>query len=145
MGVTTFLMGRVKWEETGDASLLEMKSRIDTMIGERGLLLSGGQKQRLAIARAILRNPPIMLLDEATSALDTVSERQVQAALDILMQGRTVFVIAHRLSTIVNCDRILVLDAGQIVESGAHAELLEKKGQYRKLYDLQFSASADPA
>ncbi len=115
----------------------------DTMIGERGLRLSGGQKQRLAIARAILRNPPIMLLDEATSALDTSSERQVQAALDILMQGRTVFVIAHRLSTIVNCDRILVLEAGRIVESGTHAELLEKNGHYRKLYDLQFSVSPD--
>jgi subfamily B ATP-binding cassette protein MsbA len=123
--------------------IMAMPQGYDTMIGERGLRLSGGQKQRLAIARAILRNPPIMLLDEATSALDTVSERQVQAALDILMQGRTVFVIAHRLSTIVNCDRILVLDAGRIVESGTHAELLEKNCHYRKLYDMQFSTPSE--
>lgn len=123
--------------------IMAMPRGYDTMIGERGLRLSGGQKQRLAIARAILRNPPIMLLDEATSALDTASERQVQAALDTLMQGRTVFVIAHRLSTIVNCDRILVLEAGRIAESGTHADLLAKNGLYRRLYDLQFSASPD--
>jgi subfamily B ATP-binding cassette protein MsbA len=119
--------------------IMAMPHGYDTMIGERGLRLSGGQKQRLSIARAILRNPPIMLLDEATSALDTASERQVQAALDMLMEGRTVFVIAHRLSTIVNCDRIIVLDAGRIVESGTHVELLEQNGHYRKLYDMQFS------
>jgi subfamily B ATP-binding cassette protein MsbA len=123
--------------------IMAMPQGYDTMIGERGLRLSGGQKQRLSIARAILRNPPIMLLDEATSALDTASERQVQAALDMLMQGRTVFVIAHRLSTIVNCDRIIVLEAGRIVESGTHAELLEKNCFYRKLYDLQFSTPPD--
>jgi subfamily B ATP-binding cassette protein MsbA len=120
----------------------DMPQGYDTTIGERGVRLSGGQKQRLAIARAVLRNPPIMLLDEATSALDTASERQVQADLDRLMVGRTVFVIAHRLSTIVNCDRILVLEAGRIVESGTHSELLEKGGVYRNLYDLQFNSSS---
>jgi ATP-binding cassette, subfamily B, bacterial MsbA len=123
--------------------ILAMPQGYDTLIGERGVRLSGGQKQRLAIARAILRNPPIMIMDEATNALDTASERQVQVALDTLMQGRTAFVIAHRLSTIVNCDKILVLEAGRIVESGTHPELLEKNGIYRKLYDLQFSGSSD--
>lgn len=125
--------------------IVAMPHGYETRIGERGVRLSGGQKQRLAIARAILRNPPIMLLDEATSALDTASERQVQAALDILMQGRTVFVIAHRLSTVVNCERILVLDAGRIAESGGHADLLAQNGLYRRLYDLQFSGSPEPA
>jgi subfamily B ATP-binding cassette protein MsbA len=116
----------------------------DTEIGESGVLLSGGQRQRLAIARALFKDPPILILDEATSALDTESERLVQGALEHLMQGRTTLVIAHRLSTIRSADKIVVLDRGAIVESGAHEELLARRGVYRKLYDLQFADDAVP-
>lgn len=111
---------------------------LNTMIGENGLLLSGGQRQRIAIARALLKNAPILILDEATSALDTESEQHIQAALEILMRNRTTLVIAHRLSTIERADKIIVLDNGKIVESGTHHELLKLNGQYAKLYKMQF-------
>jgi subfamily B ATP-binding cassette protein MsbA len=117
-----------------------MPEGLNTLIGEHGMRLSGGQRQRLAIARAILKNAPVLILDEATSALDTESERQVQAALDRLMQGRTTIVIAHRLSTIERADSIIVLEQGRIVERGRHADLLAAGGAYARLYNLQFAA-----
>lgn len=119
--------------------ITQMPEDYQALIGERGIKLSGGQRQRIAIARAILRNPSILLLDEATSSLDSISERQVQQALDRLMDNRTTLVIAHRLSTIQHADRILVLENGSIVESGSHQELLKKEGVYSHLYEMQFS------
>ena len=116
----------------------------DTHVGESGVLLSGGQRQRLAIARALFKDPPILILDEATSALDTESERLVQQALNNLMEGRTTLVIAHRLSTVRNADKIVVLDRGAIVEVGSHEQLLARRGIYRKLYDLQFLEEERP-
>ena len=110
----------------------------NTLIGERGVNLSGGQKQRLAIARALLKNPPILILDEATSALDTESEKKVQNAIENLMKDRTALVIAHRLSTVQNADKIIVIDEGQVVEIGTHNELYENGALYRRLYDIQF-------
>lgn len=114
---------------------------LETMVGENGVMLSGGQRQRIAIARALLRNAPLLILDEATSALDTESERNIQKALDNLQQDRTSLVIAHRLSTIENADEILVLDQGKIIERGTHIELLKNEGAYAQLYQMQFGGS----
>ena len=112
---------------------------LDTMVGENGVMLSGGQRQRIAIARALLRDAPILILDEATSALDTESERHIQTALQTLQKNRTSIVIAHRLSTIEKADEILVLEDGGVVERGSHQALLEQEGAYYQLYSLQFS------
>ena len=121
-----------------------MPEGYETLVGENGVRLSGGQRQRLAIARALLKDAPILILDEATSALDTESERQVQAALDVLMKNRTTLVIAHRLSTVEHADRIVVLDRGRIAESGRHADLIAANGLYARLHQLQFVTEENP-
>jgi subfamily B ATP-binding cassette protein MsbA len=117
----------------------DMAQGFDTLVGDNGVRLSGGQRQRIAIARALLKDAPILILDEATSALDTEAERHIQAALAQLVRNRTTFIIAHRLSTVEQADRIIVLDAGQIVESGTHQQLLDHGGLYAQLHRLQFS------
>lgn len=117
--------------------IMTLPEKWETQVGERGLKLSGGEKQRVAIARCLLKNPPIVLLDEATSALDTVTESSVQEALRVLSKNRTVLVIAHRLSTIRNADQIVVLDGGEVVERGTHSELLDKGDHYAKLWNMQ--------
>jgi subfamily B ATP-binding cassette protein MsbA len=125
--------------------IMSQPNGYETVIGDKGCLISGGQQQRLAIARAILKNAPILLLDEATSSLDTESEKQIQKALEKLSAGRTVIAIAHRLSTILSADQIVVLESGSVKDIGTHAELLEKSGYYRRLYDLQFNQPGEVA
>jgi len=116
----------------------------ETMVGERGVKLSVGQRQRIAIARALLRNPRILILDEATSSLDNESESLVQEALERLMRDRTTIVIAHRLSTVQNADKIVVIEKGQVIEQGRHEELLEREGAYYRLYTRKFQVEAEP-
>jgi subfamily B ATP-binding cassette protein MsbA len=124
--------------------IVALPAGYDTVIGERGVRLSGGERQRLAIARALLKNAPVLILDEATSALDSESEALVQSALHNLMSGRTVFVIAHRLSTVRRADRIVVIENGAIADIGRHEELMTKLGTYRRLYELQFAHADSP-
>jgi ATP-binding cassette subfamily B protein len=125
-----------------DGFIRELPMGYATKLGERGVTLSGGQRQRLAIARAILKDAPVLLLDEATSALDAENEAQVQSALDDVMSGRTTLVIAHRLATVLKADRILVMEAGRIVEEGGHASLVARDGVYAHLARLQFESGA---
>lgn len=135
------------WRAVKNACLDEfinsLEDRLDTVVGERGIMLSGGQKQRVAIARAFVRNAPLVILDEATSALDNKAEKVVQQALENLMKNRTVIVIAHRLSTIQNADIILVINNGCILEQGNHAELIKKGGAYYELYSTQFKKAGE--
>jgi subfamily B ATP-binding cassette protein MsbA len=121
------------------AFITDLPQGYETSIGEKGGLLSVGQRQRLALARALMKNPPLLILDEATSSLDSESERLIQRALSAIMKDRTTFVIAHRLSTIRNADMILVIDKGRIVEAGPHEKLIRRRGVYKKLHDLQFA------
>jgi ATP-binding cassette, subfamily B, bacterial MsbA len=120
--------------------IMKMPEQYNTIIGEKGFKLSGGEKQRLAIARAVFKNPPILIFDEATSQLDSESEKSVQEAIDRLMKGRTVFVVAHRLSTIKYADKIIVMENGRIEDMGRHEELIGRKGLYDKLYTIQFAS-----
>ena len=123
--------------------IADLPQGLDTMIGENGVRLSGGQRQRLAIARALLKDAPVLILDEATSALDSESERAVQAALDVLMRNRTTLVIAHRLSTIENANRIVVLDHGRVMETGTHAQLIANDGIYANLHRIQYATERE--
>lgn len=139
-GVNTDRVREISEAANADEFIAKLPQGYDTLVGERGVILSGGQRQRLSLARALLKDAPILILDEATSALDTESERLVQQAIDKLMEGRTVLVIAHRLSTVRHADRIVVLDEGRVVQSGKHDELLAEGGLYAELYHMQFES-----
>ncbi len=128
-----------------DEFIKHLPQGYDTLIGDDGVMLSGGQRQRIAIARAILKDAPILILDEATSALDTDSERYIQAALEGLIKNRTTFVIAHRLSTIEKADRILVMESGRIIEQGSHKDLLSQAGRYAQLHNQAFESTEEPS
>jgi ABC-type multidrug transport system fused ATPase/permease subunit len=121
--------------------IMSLPDTFDTRVGERGLRLSGGQKQRVSIARAILKDPPILILDEATSSVDTESEHLIQQSLTGLLRGRTTLIIAHRLATIKSADRIIVLENSRILESGTHIQLIQQEGLYSRLYNSQFAAA----
>src|SRR4030066_830855 len=137
-GASTEMVEKAARAANAHAFIMNLPESYQTVIGDRGVKVSGGERQRLAIARAIFKNPPILIFDEATSSLDSQSEKLVQEAIEYLMQGRTVFVIAHRLSTVRNADKIVVLDKGKIVKVGGHSELIRREGLYKKLYNLQF-------
>src|SRR5262249_18316602 len=141
LGATEDEIKAVAGAAHGHEFIVEFPDGYDTIVGERGVKLSGGQRQRIAIARALLKDPAILILDEATSSLDSESERLVQDALETLMRGRTTFVIAHRLSTVRRADRIVVLDQGHVVQVGPHQVLLSTSGLYRRLHDMQFKDS----
>ncbi len=143
-GATNAAVKAASVAANADGFITALPQGYATQVGERGVMLSGGQRQRLAIARALLKDPKILILDEATSSLDSESESLVQAALEVLMRGRTTFVIAHRLATVRRADRIVVLAGGRIVESGTHDELLEARGAYADLYELQFKGELQP-
>ena len=140
--VSEFAIEAAARRAAADGFIRELVMGYETRLGERGVTLSGGQRQRLAIARAILKDAPILLLDEATSALDAENEAQVQRALDDVMTGRTTLVIAHRLATVLKADRILVMEAGRIVEEGDHTSLVARNGVYARLARLQFESGA---